>query len=80
MTEPTLNDIYSRLGNLEGTMRGVDKKIDTFIAHDTEAYEALEKRVRSLESERSKLYGIVAGVSAVVGFAVSFVKDWLHSK
>lgn len=80
MTEPTLNDIYSRLGNLEGTMRSVDKKIDTFIAHDTEAHEALEKRVRSLESERSKLYGIVAGVSAVVGFAVSFVKDWLHSK
>ena len=64
---PSLNDVYSRLGIVEG-------KVDTVISLLAERVDDQEKRVASLERSRSWLMGAVAVVSAGITALFSNIK------
>lgn len=69
MPEISTQDIYYRLGQLEG-------KIDAFLtrlsSHEGEVAE-LEKRVQSLEKTKHTASGYAAAVGAVAGVIVAFL-------
>lgn len=69
MPEISTQDIYYRLGQLEG-------KIDAFLtrlsSHEGEVAE-LEKRVQSLEKAKHTASGYAAAVGAVAGVIVAFL-------
>ena len=67
MTQPSLNDVYGRIGVVEG-------KVNTVITLLGERVEDQEKRVASLERSRSWLMGAVAVVSAGITALFSDIK------
>lgn len=71
-----MNQLYEKVGKIEGLLVSLDHKLTEFIERDLIAHSDLEKRVRVLENEKSRLLGIASVLSALVGFAVSWAKDW----
>lgn len=64
---PSLNDVYSRIGIVEG-------KVDTVIGLLADRVDDQEKRIASLERSRSWVMGAVAVVSAGLTALFSNIK------
>ena len=71
----TLLEMKSHLGEIHGTMKSLDSKLDKHITDDS----AVEERVKVLELHRAeekgarkKIYAIASGLATLVGLAVAF--------
>lgn len=62
-----LNQLHREIGE-------ANAKLDILLARDA----GKEERIRDLESFRSRVYGIVAGVSAVIAGVTSFILKGGH--
>jgi len=71
----TLLEMKSQLGEIHGTMKSLDQKLDKHITDDEE----VEDRVKALELHRAeekgarkKTYAIASGLATLVGLAVAW--------
>lgn len=71
----TLLEMKSQFGEMHGTLKSLDSKLDNHITEDA----SVETRVKELELKqaeekgaRKKVYAIAAGLSTAAGLAVAF--------
>ena len=81
MEQKTLNDICSRLGNLEGTITKGFEGVDDHFERLNSKIATHEKRINANESAIDKGKGMIkmataiwVVISACIGFAISFLK------
>ena len=61
-----LSDVYYKLGELDGEVKGISKKLDN-------AVQDHEKRINNLESGFSNLVGKLTVIGSVAGFVGSII-------
>lgn len=72
------NELYEKVGRIEGTLGGLDAKIDRFIETYGPASADTERRLRAVEGEVQRAKGMAAIIGGALGLLASYVKDWFH--
>lgn len=77
------NDLYEKVGRIEGIVISLDKKLSEFIDASNEqrksfeqSDKSLEARIRKLENDKYLVQGAFAVVSGIFGFMASWLRDW----
>jgi hypothetical protein len=73
-------DIYSRLGSLEGTLEQFIQEIRERRLEVAQDAAEIENRIRNLENWRSRVGGVVAGISMASSAITYAVSAYLHQK
>ena len=70
------SDIYEKVGRVEGTLNGLDKKIDRLL----DSHATTQERLGRLEQLAAKATGIAVVISALVGVTASSIRDAFFHK
>jgi hypothetical protein len=80
MSRTTNEDIFMALGRIEGTIQGMDEKIDGHIADTKDGFQKQfdrdskqDEKIRSLEDDRLKAVSAARASGGLVSFFVSAI-------
>lgn len=74
-TEVTLNDVYRRIGEMDGKVEILMTSVSRLEAQAADREQRFENRLGSLERTRSRIYGVTTTVVIAANFAWYYIKD-----
>lgn len=77
--EPTISDIYYRLGSLESKLDGVLDAHQATSRHHKERLDDHEDRLQTLEQAEAKRTGVIVVLVGLCSFVASMVVDFITS-
>ena len=72
------NDLYEKVGRIEGTLDSLDKKFDELILAFSTNRDATSARVSKIEGEMNRAKGFAAAVGALSGIITSSIRGIVH--
>lgn len=75
MKQPTLNDIYLAVGELNGEVKGINRRLDkmngTISSHD----DRINKNESAIDQQRGRaaiIGGVVGGIVSIIGLVLAW--------